>query len=120
MAADRNGLITFWNGGAERLFGFSAEQAVGESLDLIIPKRLRARHWAGWHRVMETGQSSYGDGDMLGVPAVRADGSTISVEFVIHPVTDTQGQLLGVAATLRDVTARFEETRELRRQLAER
>ena len=120
MAADRNGLITFWNGGAERLFGFSAEQAVGESLDLIIPKRLRARHWSGWHRVMETGQSRYGDGDLLAVPAVRADGSTISVEFVIHPVTDAQGQLLGVAATLRDVTARFEETRELRRQLAER
>ncbi|OMC35130.1 PAS sensor domain-containing protein [Mycobacterium sp. GA-1841] len=120
MAADRNGLITFWNGGAERLFGFSAEHAIGESLDLIIPKRLRARHWAGWHQVMETGKSRYGDGDMLAVPAVRADGSTISVEFVIHPLADNQGQLLGIAATLRDVTARFEETRELRRQLAER
>ncbi|CAJ1497643.1 PAS domain-containing protein [[Mycobacterium] burgundiense] len=120
MAADRNGLITFWNGGAERIFGFAAEQAVGESLDLIIPKRHRARHWAGWHRVMETGQSRYSDGDLLAVPAVRADGSAISVEFVIHPVTDGQQHLLGIAATLRDVTARFEETRDLRRQLAER
>ncbi|MCV7003029.1 PAS domain-containing protein [Mycolicibacterium alvei] len=120
MAADRNGLITFWNGGAERLFGFPADQAVGESLDLIIPKKLRARHWDGWHRVMQTGQSRYGDGDLLAVPAIRADGSTISVEFVIHPVSDTSGQLIGVAATLRDVTARFEETRDLKRRLAER
>ncbi|MDQ2638348.1 MAG: PAS domain-containing protein [Actinomycetota bacterium] len=118
MAADRNGLITFWNAGAERIFGFPAEQAVGESLDLIIPKRLRARHWTGWHNVMTTGQSRYGDGDLLAVPAVRQDGTAISVEFTIHPILDVEGHALGIAATLRDVSARFAETRELRRQLA--
>jgi PAS domain S-box-containing protein len=118
MAADPNGLITFWNGGAERIFGFSAEQAVGESLDLIIPKRLRARHWSGWHQVMTTGESRYGAGDLLAVPAMRQDGSTISVEFTVHPILDIEGHVLGMAATLRDVTARFAETRELRRQLA--
>lgn len=118
MAADRNGLITFWNQGAERIFGFSSEQAVGESLDLIIPTRLRARHWAGWHQVIKTGESRYGDGDLLAVPALRADGANISVEFTIHPIRDAQGEILGFAATLRDVTARFEETRQLRKQLA--
>lgn len=118
ISADRNGLITFWNTGAERIFGFTAEQAVGESLDLIIPTRLRARHWSGWHRVMETGQSRYGDGDLLAVPAVRQDGTTISVEFTIHILLDVEGNPLGIAATVRDVTARFEETRELRRRLA--
>lgn len=117
IAADRNGLITFWNTGAERIFGCTAEQAVGESLDLIIPKRLRARHWAGWHHVVDTGQSRYGDGDLLAVPAVRQDGTTISVEFTIHPVVDAGAQVVGIAATLRDVTARFAETQELRRQL---
>ncbi|GJF14244.1 signal transduction histidine kinase [Mycolicibacterium cyprinidarum] len=117
IAADRNGLITLWNMGAERIFGFTAQQAVGESLDLIIPKRLRARHWTGWHHVMETGQSRYTAGDLLAVPAVRQDGTTISVEFTIHPVVDAGSQMLGIAATLRDVTTRFAETRELRRQL---
>lgn len=118
MVADRNGLITFWNDGAQRIFGFTAEQAIGESLDLIIPERLRARHWAGWHNVMATGQSRYSEGDLLAVPAVRQDGTKISVEFTIHPITDATGALLGIAATLRDVTARFEETRELRRKLS--
>ena len=117
IAADRNGLITLWNMGAERIFGFTAQQAVGESLDLIIPKRLRARHWTGWHHVMETGKSRYCAGDLLAVPAVRQDGTTISVEFTIHPVVDAGSQMLGIAATLRDVTTRFAETRELRRQL---
>jgi PAS domain S-box-containing protein len=120
VAADRNGLITFWNAGAERIFGFTADQAVGESLDLIVPKRLRVRHWAGWHHVMDTGHSRYGDGDLLAVPALRRDGSTISVEFTIQPVFDAGTHLVGIAATLRDVTARFAETRELRKQLGAR
>lgn len=118
MAADRDGVITFWNAGAERIFGFTAAQAVGGSLDLIIPERLRARHWTGWQNVMSTGESRYGAGDLLSVPATRADGTTISVEFTIHPIRDAEGQLTGIAATLRDVTERFAELRELRRKLA--
>jgi PAS domain S-box-containing protein len=119
IAADSDGVVTFWNAGAQRIFGFTAEQAVGESLDLIIPERLRARHWAGWKQVMATGQSRYSAGDLLAVPAVRHDGTTISVEFTIHPLRDEgRGELCGFAATLRDVTARFEETRRLRKQLA--
>ncbi len=118
IAADSEGVVTFWNAGAQRIFGFTAEQAVGESLDLIIPERLRARHWAGWKQVMATGQSRYGAGDLLAVPAIRQNGTTISVEFTIHPLRDGRGEMCGFAATLRDVTAKFEETRQLRRQLA--
>lgn len=118
ICADRDGAITFWNAGAQRIFGFTPAQAVGESLDLIIPERLRQRHWTGWRNVMATGQSRYGAGDLLSVPAVRADGARISVEFTISPVFGADDEMLGIAATLRDVTARFEETRELRRRLA--
>jgi hypothetical protein len=67
---------------------------------------------------MSTGRSRYGDGQVLSVPAVRKDGARISVEFIIVPFTDASGQMIGIAAIMRDVTARFEELRALRRQLA--
>jgi PAS domain S-box-containing protein len=118
VAADREGAIRFWNAGAERIFGFTSAQALGQSLDLIIPGRLQARHWAGWEQVMATGQSRYGAADLLAVPGVRQDGTPVSVEFTIHPVRDAAGQLLGLAATIRDVTERFNELRELRRRAA--
>lgn len=117
VAADRGGAITFWNGGAERIFGFTQEQAIDQSLDLIIPERLRDRHWHGWSSVMDTGHSRYGDGDLLSVPSARSDGTPLSVEFTIHPLQDEDGQLVGIAATLRDATARFEELRALRKQV---
>jgi PAS domain S-box-containing protein len=119
VAADRDGVIRFWNPGAERLFGYAADEALGRSLDLIVPERLRARHWEGYARVMATGQSRYGDSDALAVPALRKDGSTLSVEFTIVPLRDESGGLLALAALMRDVTKRFEETRELKRKLAE-
>lgn len=118
IGADRDGVITFWNAGAQRIFGFTPTQALGESLDLIIPERLRQRHWTGWRNVMANGRSRYGAGDLLSVPAVRQDGTTISVEFTISPLFGVDDEMLGIAATLRDVTARFEETRELRRRLS--
>ena len=119
VAADRDGVIRFWNDGAERIFGHTSAEAVGQSLDLIIPERLRERHWAGWEKVMATGQSRYGAAELLAVPGVRRDGTSVSVEFMIHPVRDTAGQTLGLAATIRDVSERFNELRALRRQVAE-
>ena len=119
VAADRDGSIVFWNPGAERVFGFSAADAVGSSLDIIIPERLRARHWDGYRRVIEGGNSRYGDGDLLAVPAIRKDGTTISVEFTIQALPGEGGMSGGFVAVLRDVTARFEEMRALRRHLAE-
>ena len=119
IAADRDGVIGFCNAAAERIFGFTEEHALGQTLDLIIPERLRARHWAGWRQVMASGHSRYGAGDLLAVPAVRQDGATISVEFTVQPLLDAKAELIGIAAILRDVTARFQETRELQRRLRE-
>lgn len=118
VAADKDGTIFFWNPGAERIFGYARAEAVGRSLDIIIPERLRQRHWDGYHRVMAGGQSRYGHGDLLSVPAVRRDGTGLSVEFTIVPLHDEAGALTGMAAIMRDVTRRFEETRELKRRLA--
>ena len=106
-----------WNHGAERIFGHAATEAIGQSLDLIIPDSLRARHWAGYRHTMATGESRYGAGDLLAVPARRKDGTRISVEFTIVPFRGLGGRMTGIAAILRDVTARFEETRALRREL---
>jgi PAS domain S-box-containing protein len=119
IATDRGGVVTFWNPGAERIFGFSSAEAVGRPLDLIIPDNLRARHWSGYHRAMETGISRYGHGDLLSVPGLTKDGRRISVEFTIVMLQDAHNHPAGTAAILRDVTKRFEETRELRRKLAE-
>jgi PAS domain S-box-containing protein len=117
--ADGRGIIRFWNAGATRIFGFAAAEAVGKSLDIIIPESLRARHWVGFEETMRTGKTRYGAGDILAVPALRKDGSRISIEFTVLPFHDGAGQMLGIAAILRDVTQRFEEMKSLRRQLAE-
>jgi PAS domain S-box-containing protein len=117
VACDREGVIRFWNPGAARIFGFGAEEAVGRTLDIIIPERLRARHWDGYHATMRTGKSRYSGGDLLSVPALRKDGSTISVEFTIVPLADAQGGITGLAAVMRDITARFEELKSLRREI---
>jgi PAS domain S-box-containing protein len=119
IAADKDGVVRFWNPGAERIFGYTSEDAVGQSLDIIIPERLRKRHWDGYQQVMEGGESRYGHGDILAVPGIRKDGAGISVEFTIVPLTDEAGRLNGVAAIMRDVTRRFEEVRALKRKLAD-
>src|SRR5689334_2702384 len=116
--ADAEGVIRFWNSGATRIFGFAESEAIGRSLDIIIPERLRARHWEGFRTTMRTGQSRYGAGQTLSVPAIRKDGAQISVEFTIVPFADESGRMTGIAAVMRDATARFEELRALRRQLA--
>ncbi len=118
IAADREGIICFWNPGAQRLFGYSVTEAIGRSLDLIIPERLREQHWQGFRRVVATGTSRYGDGDVLSVPAIRKDGTRISVEFTIIPLK-TEQRIVGMAAIMRDVSKRFEELRALKRKLAE-
>jgi PAS domain S-box-containing protein len=118
--ADADGVIRLWNRGATRVFGFTEPEALGHSLDIIIPEGLRPRHWEGYRATMQTGQSRYPDGHLLSVPAVRKDGARISVEFTIVPFTDDAGRMIGIAAIMRDATARFEELRALRKQLAAR
>jgi PAS domain S-box-containing protein len=102
------------------MFDFTEAEAVGGSLDIIIPESLRTRHWDGYRVTMRTGQSRYGDGQILSVPALRKDGSRISVEFTIVPFTDAAGQMIGIAAIMRNATVRFEVLRALRKELAAR
>jgi PAS domain S-box-containing protein len=118
--ADAEGVIRLWNRGATRIFGFSDMEALGRSLDIIIPEGLQSRHWQGYRATMRSGQSRYSDGQLLSVPAMRKDGTRISVEFTIVPFTDATGRITGIAAIIRDATARFEELRALRRELAAR
>ena len=118
LFADLEGRIRYWNAGAEVLFGWSAGEALGQSMDLIVPERLRGRHWHGWDQVMKTGITRYGQ-DILAVPASRKDGSPLSIEFTIQLVRDDAGAIVGASAIIRDVTVRFTKDRELRKRLAE-
>lgn len=118
--ADAEGRISFWNKGAEQIFGFAASDAIGKTLDIIIPENLRKRHWDGYEETVRTGKTRYGAGDLLAVPALRKDGARISVEFTILPFRDRLGRILGIAATLRDVTKRFEEMKVLRKEATRR
>jgi PAS domain S-box-containing protein len=115
--ADRDGVIRLWNAGAEAMFGYRAEEAVGCTLDLIIPAPLRARHWAGYRQVMATGVTRYGR-EVLAVPALRKDGTRLSLEFTIILLRDAAGDLLGPAAIVRDVTARWQRDKALEERLA--
>lgn len=98
ISADKDNIVRFWNPGAERIFGYTREEAVGQSLDIIIPERLQKRHLDGYWRVMAGGEIRYGHGGILAVPGVKKDGTTISVEFTIVPLADSSGRLTGVAA----------------------
>jgi PAS domain S-box-containing protein len=115
--ADREGIIRLWNGGAEAMFGHRADEAIGQSLDVIIPERLRARHWQGYRQVMETGVTRYGQ-EVLAVPAVRKDGTRISLEFTIVLLRNGNDEVVGTAALLRDVTTRWQQDKALKERLA--
>jgi PAS domain S-box-containing protein len=117
LIADRDGTIRFWNHGAEQMFGHTAAEAQGQSLDLIIPEKLRARHWEGYYRVMASGRTKYTTG-LLTSPGVRKDGSRLSLEFSIVLLRDAQGDLEGCASIMRDVTVRWQREKELKQRLA--
>jgi PAS domain S-box-containing protein len=116
LVADKDGVIRFWNSGAELLFGHSAEEAVGQSLDLIIPENLRRRHWEGYERVMASGETKYQTG-LLATPGQRKDGSRVSLEFSMVLLRDGAGALQGVASIMRDVTAHWQKEKELKERL---
>jgi len=118
IVADLTGAIRFWNPAAERLFGFTEAEALGSSLDLIVPERFRERHWAGYNKTMATGQTQYAH-DVLRVPAVHKDGRPLSIAFTVGLLRSPQGNVTGILALIRDETARFAEDRNLRKRLAE-
>jgi PAS domain S-box-containing protein len=118
VVCDASGAITLWNPAAERLFGFTAEEALGRSLDLIIPERLRQRHWEGYHKTMETGITRYGS-DVLRVPAVDKGGRSLSIAFTVALLHSPDNKVSAIASIIRDETARFNDERNLRKRLAE-
>ncbi len=118
IVADASGRITLWNPAAERIFGFTQSDALGQSLDLIIPQRLQQRHWEGYHKTMQTGQTRYGN-DLLRVPAVHKDGRALSIAFTVALLYSETHAITGIAAVIRDDTERFNEERSLRKRLAE-
>ena len=118
IICDCDGVIRLWNDAAERLFGFTPAEALGSSLDLIIPERLRERHWAGFTRTMATGQTLY-QHDVLRVPAMHKDGRTLSIAFTVGLLLGAQRTVTGLVAVIRDETKSFAEERDLRKRLAE-
>lgn len=118
VACDVEGRITLWNPAAERIFGFTESEALGQSLDLIIPERQRQRHWDGYHHTMRTGQTRYAT-DTLRVPALHKDGHTISIAFTVALLPAADGRPGAIIAIIREETARFAEERKLRKELGE-
>ena len=114
--ADRDGTIRVWNAAAEALFGFPRAEAIGRGLDLIIPDRLRAAHWEGFHRAVCSGRTRLG-GRAVITRSVHATGATIYVEMSFALVADEQGGVLGSVAVARDATQRREQERRLQQRL---
>ncbi|MBD8905282.1 PAS domain-containing protein [Methylorubrum zatmanii] len=118
VISDADGRIVVWNPAAERIFGFTQAEALGESLDLITPERHRRRHWDGYAKTMRTGETRYGT-TLLKVPALHKDGRSLSIAFTVALLHDAEGAVTGIAAVIRDETERFQEERALRRRVAE-
>jgi PAS domain S-box-containing protein len=113
---DAEARVRYWNRGAERIFGYRSQDMIGSTLERIVPERLRERHAAGFAAAVARGSSRYGDDDLLAVPALTADGDTISIEFTVTLLADA-GKIASVAAVIRDVTERRKLERDLRRRL---
>lgn len=118
IVTDADGAITVWNPAAERIFGYTRAEALGRSLDLIIPDRLRKRHWDGYRQTMRTGETKYGS-ELLKVPAMHKDGRALSIAFSVAMLYSPEGKPMAIAAVIRDETSQFNEQRALRKRLAE-
>ena len=118
VVADAEGKIVFWNPGAERIFGFSESDAIGQTLDLIVPERQRHRHWEGFDKTMQTGQTRYGN-ELLRVPALHKEGHPLSIAFTVAMLHAADGKVSAIVAIVRDETKRWEEERALRGRVKE-
>jgi len=118
IASDASGAIILWNDAATRLFGYTEEEALGQSLDLITPERLQARHWEGYNKSMATGTTKYGN-DLLRVPATHKDGRPLSIAFTVAMLYDDDHKVSAVIAVIRDDTQRFNDDRAMRKKIAE-
>jgi PAS domain S-box-containing protein len=118
IVADAAGRITLWNAAAERIFGYTEDEALGQSLDVITPERFRQRHWDGYAKTMETGVTKYGT-TLLKVPAAHKDGRSLSIAFTVALIFTPERKVDAIIAIVRDETARFAEERELRKRIVE-
>ncbi|MEP6792466.1 MAG: PAS domain-containing protein [Ramlibacter sp.] len=118
MACDAAGAITLWNPACERMFGFPEAEALGKSLDIIVPQRQQQRHWDGYHQTMKTGITKYGN-DVLRVPGVHKDGHTLSIAFTVALLHGPDGKVSAIVAVVRDESTRFAQERELKKRLTE-
>lgn len=116
--ADNSGVIRVWNAAAKRIFGFSASEALGANLNIIIPERFREAHWRGFKRALADRATKY-TGQVLPTRALRSDGSQIYVELSFAIILDEKGDVLGALAHARDITERFEKERADRKRLQE-
>jgi PAS domain S-box-containing protein len=118
VVCDAAGAIIVWNDAAVRMFGFTRDDALGQSLDLIIPERQRQRHWDGYNKSMATGETRYGS-DVLRVPALHKEGRTLSIAFTVAMLYDDARKVTAIVAVVRDETVRWGEERQLRVRLAQ-
>ncbi len=116
--SDLRGFIVRWNHGAEEVFGFSTAEALGQSLDLIIPERMRQAHWEGYHKALARGDVLPGRTSMI-TRSLHKSGESIYVDMSFAVVKDPQGRVIGSLAVARDASKRFAEEKNLRRQLTE-
>lgn len=113
--ANRSGAIIRWNCASAALFGFSAEEAIGQRLDLIIPEHLRAAHWRGFEAAMTKGAMKLQGRPTL-TRALHKNGRKLYVEMAFAVVKgDAEGEVLGSVAMARDVTDRVERERSAAR-----
>ena len=103
VVADPQGVIRYWNGAAERLFGHAQEEALGASLDLLVPDRFKGAHDAGFARAVASGQLRVG-GRVMRTRANHKDGRKLYVDFSFALLKDASGRVTGVYATARDAT----------------
>jgi PAS domain S-box-containing protein len=115
--ADTGGVIRVWNAGAQALFGFDRAEAVGNSLDLIIPERFRRAHWDAFDKAIANGHTRLGSQDRT-TRSLHKDGRKLYVDLSFGLVADAAGTVIGALAVGRDGTGRYLEERALREKLA--
>jgi PAS domain S-box-containing protein len=118
MVCDAQGAITLWNPACERMFGHAEADVLGKTMDMIIPERLRKRHWDGYEKTMATGITKYGH-DVLRVPAVHKDGHTMSIAFTVAMLYTPDGKVSAIASIIREETQRFNDERALKKRVSE-
>jgi len=118
VVVDAHEKIVMWNPAATRIFGYSEKEALGSTLDLIVPERQRHRHNEGCRKSMETGLTRYGS-SLLKVPALHKNGSMLSIAFTVGMLFDENHKVNGIVAVIRDETERFAQEKALKQRIAD-